>query len=59
MLINKPEKSPLWHVEFISYTGKYPTLCSGILTLKIDGEEVTFGNHKTMYPVFWANGGCR
>ena len=36
------------HVEFISYTGRYPNLCSGILTLRIDGKEVTFGyNYRT------------
>ena len=29
-------------VEFISYDGKYPNLCSGILTLRIDGEVVEF-----------------
>lgn len=28
-------------VEFISYDGKYPNLCSGNLVLRIDGEEVT------------------
>ena len=32
------------HVKFISYTGKYPNLCSGILTLEIDGKEYKFGN---------------
>ena len=58
MLINKPEKSPLWHVEFISYTGQYPNLCNGTLTLKIDDDEVTFGDHGTeMHPSFWASGG--
>lgn len=29
-------------VEFISYDGDYPNLCSGTLVLKIDGEEVKF-----------------
>lgn len=29
-------------VEFVSYTGEYPNLCRGILTLKIDGEIVEF-----------------
>ena len=29
-------------VEFVSYSGKYPYLCSGVLKLKIDGEEITF-----------------
>lgn len=29
-------------VEFISYDGKFPCLCSGTLVLRIDGEEVVF-----------------
>lgn len=29
-------------VEFVSYDGKFPNLCSGILVLNIDGEEVVF-----------------
>lgn len=45
------------HVEFIKYTGAYPNLCSGILTLKIDGETVTFGSKyrkpTPMYEKFW------
>lgn len=54
------------HVKFVSYTGKYPTLCSGLLTLEIDGEEVVFGykykaeitHHRTPdYPPFWTSGG--
>lgn len=54
------------HVKFISYTGKYPTLCSGLLTLEIDGETVVFGydtqarllkQNMPMYPPFWSSGG--
>ena len=30
-------------VEFVSYTGEFPNLCRGVLTLRIDGEEVRFG----------------
>lgn len=48
------------HVEFVSYTGKYPHLCNGILTLKIDGEEYRFGNEfgkNENYPKFWHTGG--
>lgn len=49
------------HIEFINYTGKYPNLCSGILTLKIDGETVTFGSKyrkpTPMYEKFWSSGG--
>ena len=51
------------HVKFISYTGAYPNLCSGILTLEIDGKECTFGNEywtkkSCTYPQFWHPGGC-
>ena len=54
------------HVEFVNYTGRYPNLCSGVLTLKIDGEEVRFGHNyiefeswKTdgNYESFWRSGG--
>ena len=26
-------------IEFVSYNGKYPNLCSGWLVLKVDGKE--------------------
>ena len=29
-------------VEFVSYNGSYPNLCSGTLVLRIDGIERTF-----------------
>lgn len=49
------------HVEYISYTGKYPNLCSGILTLKIDGKILKFGDNyldsKPILPPFWMSGG--
>ena len=35
MLINSNKEN----VKFISYTGKYPNLCCGDLTLEIDGEK--------------------
>ena len=44
------------HVKFISYTGKYPNLCSGTLTLEIDGEKATFGRDG-QYKEFWESGG--
>ena len=28
-------------IEFVSYNGKYPNLCSGELVLRIDGKEVS------------------
>lgn len=51
------------HVKFVSYTGKYPNLCSGILTLVIDGVQCKFGNsfwnsdNDNEYPSFWSSGG--
>ena len=32
-------------VEFVSYNGCWPNLCSGTLVLKIDGEEVVFPDY--------------
>ena len=32
------------HVEFVNYTGSFPNLCRGVLTLNIDGEIVKFGH---------------
>lgn len=29
-------------IEFVNYTGEYPCLCMGTLTLKIDGKEMSF-----------------
>lgn len=61
MLINQKEQKTEKHVEFVSYTGKWPNLCQGLLTLKIDNTIVTFGNntiHKNaQYPKFWSSGG--
>lgn len=31
-------------VEFVSYTGKWPCLCCGILTVRIEGKEVEFND---------------
>lgn len=51
-------------IKFIKYTGEYPNLCYGILTLDIDGDIVEFGydyndlNYKFRYPPFWVSGGC-
>ncbi len=53
------------HVKFVSYTGKYPNLCSGILTLEIDGVIQRFGHNYLdrswetdgNHPAFWGTGG--
>ena len=37
-------------VEFISYDGAYPNLCSGQLRVRIDGEEVVFGTSPNATP---------
>lgn len=42
-------------VEFVSYTGGWPALCMGELTVLIEGKEVTFGNAERSS--FWASGG--
>ena len=57
MLINKTEER---HVKFISYTGDYPCLCSGILILEIDGEQYEFGHYnesQRQFRGFWHSGG--
>ena len=56
------------NIEFVSYNGAYPNLCSGKLTVKIDGKEVSFGQTTKFwswekdedladYPSFWCSGG--
>lgn len=57
------------HIEFVSYTGKYPNLCGGVLTLIIDGREEKFGHEYNSYDFktssfrdnnysdFWSSGG--
>lgn len=62
MLINTQDKETTKHVKFISYTGRYPNLCRGLLTLEIDCIEYTFGhdysnNQTGDYSSFWYTGG--
>ena len=54
MVINRLEDKNT--VEFVSYTGKYPNLCRGVLTLKINGKLYTFGCGQK-YDRFWESGG--
>ena len=56
MLVNINANTAESHVKFISYTGEWPNLCSGILTLEIDGKEVQFGYGPPNNP-FWTSGG--
>lgn len=42
-------------VKFIEYTGRWPNLCRGTLTLQIDDEVVRFGEGYN--PRFWGSGG--
>lgn len=44
------------HVEFVSYDGKYPCLCSGTLHIKVNGKSYFFGPHKPL-GTFWNTGG--
>lgn len=48
-------------IKFVSYTGAYPNLCSGVLTLEINGEIVKFGsdydNNCHYLDQFWESGG--
>ena len=39
-------------VEFVSYDGKWPNLCSGVLVLRIDGKVVEFPKY------CMTSGGC-
>jgi len=32
-------------VKFVSYDGKYPNLCSGALTLNVDGIDIKFPDY--------------
>lgn len=45
-------------VEFVSYTGRWPSLCAGVLTLRIEGKEYVFGDYgDNSYDEFWSSGG--
>lgn len=37
------------HIEFVNYSGRFPNLCSGVLTLRIDGIEYKFGHEACSY----------
>jgi len=57
MIVNRKNTSNS-RVEFVSYDGQYPNLCTGVLTVKIDGENVKFGyGDGCDYNIFWSSGG--
>ena len=53
MVVYGCDKQYSGKVKFISYDGKYLTLCYGTLRLEIDGEEVVFKPENR----FWVSGG--
>lgn len=61
MLINTEKSNVVNHVRFVSYSGKWPHLCSGTLVLNINGIDIKFGNNyidnTVQYPKFWYSGG--
>ena len=44
MITHSKTKNISKRVKFISYTGDYPNLCSGVLTLEIEGVQYKFGH---------------
>ena len=49
MVVNSNNRNTGNRVRFISYTGDYPILCHGVLTLEIDGKEYKFGHNYSNY----------
>ena len=46
--VSKREMNKLWNkcwVEFISYNGEYPNLCSGKLVMRVRGKLITFPDY--------------
>lgn len=58
MLTNSGFRPLERHVKFVNYTGKYPNLCNGILTLEIDGKEEVFGYCQSRHGFWCSGGGC-
>lgn len=42
-------------IEFVSYDGKFPTLCEGLLVVRIDGRLYAFSpySNESLYRSFW------
>ena len=64
-MLNNHNTREINHVKFVSYTGSYPNLCRGVLTLEIDGTEYKFGHdyrnynwfNEDNYDSFWSSSG--
>lgn len=55
MVINGEQNG---NVKFVSYSGKYPNLCGGILVLDVKGKKYTFGGYGSgHFRSFWSSGG--
>ena len=48
LCVNTDNSSELYELEFVSYDGAYPNLCSGILKLMLNGKIVVFSSHSLM-----------
>lgn len=48
------------HVSFVTYSGKWPNLCRGVLILNIDGKDVSFGYDDDCdhIPFWMTDGSC-
>ena len=61
MVINREFYERNGHVKFISYMGRFPNMCRGVLTLEIDGKRYTFGcpfgEPHPDFGMFWTSGG--
>lgn len=56
------------HIEFVTYDGKYPTLCKGVLHIVVNGMDWYFGTEEQLEKLsipdgcgksnpFWKSGG--
>ena len=63
-MVNTSNQNQKDRVEFVSYTGEWPNLCTGVLSLIIDDKLVHFGHDYVKdwrdddnFDAFWVSGG--